>query len=56
LLADGRVSRVVIAASDPSPYASGRGEEQLRGAGVTVDTGILADEAAELYEDYYPGP
>lgn len=54
-LAEARVARVVIGASDPSPYASGRGEEQLRAAGVAIDVGVLAEEAGELYEDYSPG-
>lgn len=46
------VSRVVVAAVDPSPFASGRGVERLRQAGLEVETGLLADEAAVLYEGY----
>jgi len=46
------VSRVVVAAVDPSPFASGRGVERLRAAGLEVETGLLADRAAVLYEGY----
>ena len=47
------VARVAVAcAGDPSPKASGRGLQRLREAGVPVETGLLADEAAPLYADY----
>jgi len=45
LLAAG-VVRVVVACEDASPYASGQGAERLRAAGVSVEIGLLADEAA----------
>ncbi len=48
-LARSGVERVYIACSDPSPMASGRGVETLLGAGVTVETGLLAEEASDLY-------
>lgn len=51
-LIDAGVARVVIAAVDPSPFASGRGVERLRKAGLEVETGLLAQEAAVLYEGY----
>lgn len=51
-LMDAGVTRVVVAAVDPSPFASGRGVERLRKAGLDVETGLLADEAAVLYEGY----
>lgn len=51
-LMEAGVSRVVVAAVDPSPFASGRGVERLRKAGLQVETGLLADEAAVLYEGY----
>ena len=44
--------KVVVAADDPSPYASGQGSERLRRAGVEVVTGVCADEAAPLYAVY----
>ncbi len=46
LLAAG-VARVVVAARDPNPVASG-GAERLRDAGVEVATGLLEDEAEAL--------
>ena len=46
LLAAG-VRRVVFAQADPTPEASG-GARALRAAGVDVEAGVLADEAAQL--------
>jgi diaminohydroxyphosphoribosylaminopyrimidine deaminase/5-amino-6-(5-phosphoribosylamino)uracil reductase len=46
LLLNAGVARVVVACEDPSPYASGQGAERLRAAGVTVEIGLLAKEAA----------
>lgn len=46
------VARVVVAAVDPSPFASGRGVERLRQAGLEVETGLMAEEATVLYEGY----
>jgi diaminohydroxyphosphoribosylaminopyrimidine deaminase/5-amino-6-(5-phosphoribosylamino)uracil reductase len=46
------VARVLVACADPSPKASGRGGERLQAAGVTVQGGVLAEEAAPLYADY----
>lgn len=51
-LMDARVARVVVACVDPSPFASGRGVERLRQAGLEVETGLLAERAAVLYEGY----
>lgn len=45
LLVAAGVSRVVVACEDTSPYASGQGAERLRAAGITVEIGLLADEA-----------
>lgn len=45
LLAAG-VARVVVAARDPSRFASGRGLERLSAAGVLVEVGLAAAEAA----------
>jgi len=47
LLVAAGVTRVVIACEDPSPYASGKGAERLRAAGINVEIGLLANEAAE---------
>lgn len=43
-----RVARVVFALQDPNPRVSGQGAEALRRAGVTVTSGLMAAEAAEL--------
>ena len=51
-LIDAGISRIVVAAVDPSPFASGRGVERLLKAGLEVETGLLAQEAAILYEGY----
>jgi diaminohydroxyphosphoribosylaminopyrimidine deaminase/5-amino-6-(5-phosphoribosylamino)uracil reductase len=42
------VARVVVALQDPNPLVAGQGIGRLRAAGVQVDVGLLADEAAEL--------
>ena len=47
------VARVAAACvDDPSPHASGRGMARLAQAGVAVEAGLLAAEAAPLYADY----
>ncbi|HEX5458695.1 MAG TPA: bifunctional diaminohydroxyphosphoribosylaminopyrimidine deaminase/5-amino-6-(5-phosphoribosylamino)uracil reductase RibD [Steroidobacteraceae bacterium] len=43
-----RVARVVFALEDPNPRVSGQGAEALRRAGVIVESGLLAAQAAEL--------
>lgn len=45
-LLDAGVVRVVAACRDPHLFASGRGPERLRAAGVPVEVGLLADAAA----------
>jgi len=51
-LIDAGVERVVIACLDPSPFAAGRGVERVKAKGLEVETGVLSDEAAILYEGY----
>jgi len=46
-LVDAGVARVVFAQSDPNPQAAG-GAATLRAAGVDVEGGLLADDAAAL--------
>ena len=48
------VRRVVVACQDPSVFADGEGARRLRAAGMRVDLGVLADEAADLYAEYLP--
>jgi diaminohydroxyphosphoribosylaminopyrimidine deaminase/5-amino-6-(5-phosphoribosylamino)uracil reductase len=42
------VRRVVAALEDPDPRVAGRGVGRLRAAGIEVETGLCAAEAAEL--------
>ena len=51
-LAEAGVARVVVAALDPSPFASGRGTERLRQAGLVVEAGLMEDEARVLSEGF----
>src|SRR2546423_8725132 len=46
------VARVVAPIEDPNPLVSGRGFARLREAGVEVNVGVLADEAARQNEKY----
>jgi len=46
------VARVVAALRDPSPLVAGRGLALLRRAGIAVETGLLAGEAARLDERF----
>lgn len=42
------VARVVVAIGDPDSRVSGQGLARLQGAGIAVETGLLADAAATL--------
>jgi diaminohydroxyphosphoribosylaminopyrimidine deaminase/5-amino-6-(5-phosphoribosylamino)uracil reductase len=46
------VGRVVAPIEDPNPLVSGRGFAHLREAGLEVEVGLLAAEAARLNEKY----
>lgn len=48
-----KVARVVAAVEDPDPRVSGAGLAALRAAGIAVECGLLADEAAELNAGFF---
>ena len=48
LLIEHKVKKVVVATIDPNPKVAGQGLENLKNAGIEVDTGILGKEAREL--------
>src|SRR5262245_30373950 len=50
---DAGVARVVAAARDPFPAVNGRGFRHLRGAGLDVEVGALADAARDLNAGYF---
>ncbi|QEW00693.1 bifunctional diaminohydroxyphosphoribosylaminopyrimidine deaminase/5-amino-6-(5-phosphoribosylamino)uracil reductase RibD [Microbacterium caowuchunii] len=50
-LIDAGVARVVYALPDPTPVARG-GADRLRSAGVSVEPGVLADEARDLLRSW----
>lgn len=47
------VTRVVYAVEDPNPQVAGRGAARLRAAGLAVECGLLAAEAAALNEGFF---
>src|SRR5580700_7913939 len=46
------ISRVVACMEDPNPLVSGQGFTNLRGAGITVSSGILEEQAKPLNESF----
>ncbi|MGL4281435.1 MAG: bifunctional diaminohydroxyphosphoribosylaminopyrimidine deaminase/5-amino-6-(5-phosphoribosylamino)uracil reductase RibD [Albidovulum sp.] len=46
------VARVVSALEDPDPRVAGRGHAMLKAAGVSVETGLMAREAALLQKGF----
>jgi diaminohydroxyphosphoribosylaminopyrimidine deaminase/5-amino-6-(5-phosphoribosylamino)uracil reductase len=51
-LIDAGIRRVVCPIEDPNPLVSGKGFERLRAAGIEVETGVLAEEAARQNEKF----
>jgi len=47
------IARVVAAMEDSDPRVSGRGFAQLRSAGITVETGLCASQAAEVNAGFF---
>jgi diaminohydroxyphosphoribosylaminopyrimidine deaminase / 5-amino-6-(5-phosphoribosylamino)uracil reductase len=52
-LTGARVSRVVYATGDPNPQVNGKGAEALRAAGMTVQAGLMEQEARELNAGFF---
>jgi pyrimidine deaminase RibD-like protein len=51
-LIEAGIIRAVIAIKDPDRRVSGKGIEQLRGAGIAVEVGLCEDEARQVTEAY----
>ena len=47
------ISRVVAAIEDPNPEVAGQGHARLRAAGIAVDIGLFADEAARDHAGHF---
>jgi diaminohydroxyphosphoribosylaminopyrimidine deaminase/5-amino-6-(5-phosphoribosylamino)uracil reductase len=47
------VTRVVIAAEDPHPFAAGNGVKYLREAGIEVEVGLCGEEARALNHGFF---
>lgn len=47
------IKRVVAAARDPNPLVNGKGLARLRARGITVETGLMREEAIALNEDFF---
>src|SRR6202789_3535578 len=47
------ISRVVSAIEDPNPEVAGQGHARLRAAGITVDVGLGAAEAAHDHAGHF---
>ena len=52
LIAAARVARVVVGIEDPDPRTAGEGSQALRDAGIEVETGVLASQAAASVSGY----
>lgn len=53
LLARARLSRVVIATQDPDPRTDGQSIALLRAQGITVEAGLLAEEARDAMAGFF---
>jgi diaminohydroxyphosphoribosylaminopyrimidine deaminase / 5-amino-6-(5-phosphoribosylamino)uracil reductase len=47
------ISRVVAAIEDPNPEVAGQGHARLRAAGISVDVGLCAEEAARAHAGHF---
>ncbi|HVN44090.1 MAG TPA: bifunctional diaminohydroxyphosphoribosylaminopyrimidine deaminase/5-amino-6-(5-phosphoribosylamino)uracil reductase RibD [Steroidobacteraceae bacterium] len=48
-----RLARVVIAVGDPNPLVNGKGVAALRAAGMTVEPGLMEEEATALNAGFF---
>ncbi len=48
-----KIAKVYVANLDPNPLVSGKGVAALRAAGIDVETGLCADEAAEINRVFF---
>ena len=53
LIISKKIKRVVICNLDPNPQVNGKGVQQLRQAGITVETGLLSAEGEELNRFFF---
>jgi len=51
-LIEAGVARVVVAMADPNPLVAGEGIQQLKNAGIRVDSGLLEQQAEALNPGY----
>ena len=47
------ITRVVSAIEDPNPEVAGQGHAKLRNAGIEVDVGLMAEEAARAHAGHF---
>jgi diaminohydroxyphosphoribosylaminopyrimidine deaminase / 5-amino-6-(5-phosphoribosylamino)uracil reductase len=52
-LIEAGIRRVVVALEDPDPRVAGEGLRRLRAAGLQVETGLCAEEAAEINAGFF---
>lgn len=53
LIIDCEISRVVIASKDPNEQVAGQGIKLLEDAGITVDVGVMYEEAKAINEVFF---
>jgi diaminohydroxyphosphoribosylaminopyrimidine deaminase/5-amino-6-(5-phosphoribosylamino)uracil reductase len=53
LIVKSGITKVVISNFDPNPKVAGKGVEQLKIAGVKVESGVLSDEGKELNRFFF---